>query len=434
MLGRDGVNYEDYNMNPAISQGHLMDREQKGGCCLYERLKRGMDVVLSLLGLILLSPVFIGTAIAVLLEDGGPVIFVQNRTGLNGRTFRMYKFRSMVKNAPQMHKQLLCRNEMDGPAFKLHDAPRLTRVGRFIRRTSIDELPQLINIIKGDMSIVGPRPLPVYETEQMSDRDYERHGVKPGLTCYWQCSGRNNIDFDEWMELDRKYLEKRGIMTDLSIILRTFRAVLTWRGISKRHFYCVTKRGFDCICALTALVLLSPIMLLVSCLILAEDGGPVIYRQERVGQNRKRFRMYKFRSMYRDADSKLEQVKEGQGNQRLFFKDKNDPRITHIGALIRKYNIDELPQLINIIAGDMSIVGPRPLPVYEADAIGEQYRERYMVPQGLTCRWQISDRSRVSDRERMEMDVSYAKEAGWREDMTLILKTVITVARGQGEY
>lgn len=230
MLGRDGVNYEDYNMNPAISQGHLMDREQKGGCCLYERLKRGMDVVLSLLGLILLSPVFIGTAIAVLLEDGGPVIFVQNRTGLNGRTFRMYKFRSMVKNAPQMHKQLLCRNEMDGPAFKLHDDPRLTRVGRFIRRTSIDELPQLINIIKGDMSIVGPRPLPVYETEQMSDRDYERHGVKPGLTCYWQCSGRNNIDFDEWMELDRKYLEKRGIMTDLSIILRTFRAVLTGGG------------------------------------------------------------------------------------------------------------------------------------------------------------------------------------------------------------
>ncbi len=196
----------------------------------YRVFKRVFDIILSLIALVVLSPVFLITAIAIMLEDGSPVFFSQDRSGLNGTSFRMYKFRSMVKNAPELHKELLAHNELDGPAFKMKDDPRITKIGRFIRKTSIDELPQLINIIKGDMSIVGPRPLPVYETEQCNDYQKQRLLVKPGLTCYWQVMGRNDIEFDEWIELDLKYIKKAGILTDIGLIIMTFGAVFTGRG------------------------------------------------------------------------------------------------------------------------------------------------------------------------------------------------------------
>ena len=196
----------------------------------YRFLKRFFDILLSLLALVVLSPVFMITALAIKLEDGEPVIFSQKRSGLNGAEFEMYKFRSMVKNAPELHKELLKHNELDGPAFKMKDDPRITKVGKFIRRTSIDELPQLVNILKGDMSIVGPRPLPVYEQEQCNDYQNQRLLMKPGLTCYWQVMGRNGIGFDEWIELDLKYIRDASILTDIGIILMTFGAVLTARG------------------------------------------------------------------------------------------------------------------------------------------------------------------------------------------------------------
>lgn len=197
---------------------------------IYHAVKRFFDVILSLLALVILSPVFLFTAIAIKVEDGEPVIFKQERSGLNGSVFMMYKFRSMIKNAPELHESLLVKNELDGPAFKLKDDPRITKVGKFIRRTSIDELPQLINIIKGDMSIVGPRPLPVYETEQCNEYQKQRLLMKPGLTCYWQVMGRNDIGFDEWVELDLKYIKNSGILTDLGIIIMTFGAVLSGKG------------------------------------------------------------------------------------------------------------------------------------------------------------------------------------------------------------
>ena len=196
----------------------------------YRIVKRFFDVVLSVIALIVLSPVFLITAIAIVLEDGKPVVFTQKRSGLNGKDFNMYKFRSMVKNAPELHKELLKHNELDGPAFKMKDDPRITKVGKIIRKTSIDELPQLINIIKGDMSIVGPRPLPTYETEQCNAYQKQRLLMKPGLTCYWQVMGRNNIGFDEWIELDLKYIKNANIMTDIGIITTTFGAVFTGQG------------------------------------------------------------------------------------------------------------------------------------------------------------------------------------------------------------
>lgn len=197
---------------------------------IFRFIKRAADIVLSLIALVVLSPVFLAVAIAIRLEDGEPIIFMQKRSGLNGKEFMMYKFRSMVKNAPELHKELLEKNEMDGPVFKLSNDPRITKVGRIIRKTSIDELPQLVNILKGEMSIVGPRPLPVYEQEQCTDYQNQRLLMKPGLTCYWQVSGRNNIGFDEWIELDLKYIKKASVLTDLGLIILTFEAVFTGRG------------------------------------------------------------------------------------------------------------------------------------------------------------------------------------------------------------
>lgn len=193
-------------------------------------VKRTFDIAASLIGLIVLSPIFLLTAIAIYADDGGPIIYTQNRNGKDGTVFRIYKFRSMCRNAEAMHAELLSRNELDGPAFKMKDDPRLTKVGKFIRRTSIDELPQLVNILKGEMSVVGPRPLPTYETAQCTPYQNQRLRVKPGLTCYWQCSGRSNIPFDTWMELDMKYIREASVWVDLKIIGKTAHSVLGGGG------------------------------------------------------------------------------------------------------------------------------------------------------------------------------------------------------------
>lgn len=196
----------------------------------YHVIKRVMDVVISLIAMTVLSPVFLVIAIAIYIEDGTPVIFIQERNGLHGKVFRMYKFRSMCRNAEEIHQSLLTQNELDGPAFKMKNDPRLTKVGKFIRKTSIDELPQLLNILRGEMSIVGPRPLPTYETAELNEHQKQRMSVKPGLTCYWQCSGRSDIPFEEWMELDRKYIEEESMLTDARIILKTVVSVIAGKG------------------------------------------------------------------------------------------------------------------------------------------------------------------------------------------------------------
>lgn len=196
----------------------------------YRFVKRFFDIVFSCLALVVLAVVFLAVSVFIAAEDGFPIFFVQERNGLNGKVFRMYKFRSMCRNASEMHKYLLKDNEMDGPAFKMKDDPRITRVGKFIRRTSIDELPQLLNIIKGEMSIVGPRPLVTYETEKCSDYQKQRLLVKPGLTCYWQCRGRSDVGFEEWMEMDLQYIKDASLRTDLKIILMTVKSVVLGKG------------------------------------------------------------------------------------------------------------------------------------------------------------------------------------------------------------
>lgn len=197
----------------------------------YEICKRIFDLILSTLALILLSPVFLAVAIAIKAEDGGKVIYKQTRLTKGGRTFTMYKFRSMCPDAEKKLDSLMDQNEMEGPAFKIRNDPRITKVGHFIRKTSIDELPQLINIIRGEMSIIGPRPPLPREVEQYTPYQLHRLDVKTGLACYHECSGRSNAhDFDEWVESDLKYIRERGILTDLKIIFWTIRVVFTGKG------------------------------------------------------------------------------------------------------------------------------------------------------------------------------------------------------------
>jgi exopolysaccharide biosynthesis polyprenyl glycosylphosphotransferase len=194
-------------------------------------LKRFLDIVMSFVLLILLSPVFIVTALLVKLSSAGPVFFCQQRIGLNKRRFLTYKFRTMIPNAEQMISQLEHLNEVSGPVFKIKNDPRLSPVGKLLRRTSIDELPQLFNVLKGDMSLVGPRPMAVRDYEGFSeDWQRRRFSVRPGITCLWQVNGRSSVSFQQWMELDMLYIEQWSIWLDLKILARTIPAVMRGTG------------------------------------------------------------------------------------------------------------------------------------------------------------------------------------------------------------
>lgn len=199
---------------------------------IYEFFKRAFDIVCSLIGLIILSaPLLIVALIVVIDSPGSSPIYVQDRIGKNGRKFKIYKFRSMIPNAEQLLDQLLEKNEMEGPAFKIKDDPRITRVGRFIRKTSIDELPQLWSVLKGDMSLVGPRPPLPREVALYTEYQRQRLSVTPGLTCYWQIQPkRNSLSFDEWILLDFKYISERSFWTDIKILFKTAGVVFGSEG------------------------------------------------------------------------------------------------------------------------------------------------------------------------------------------------------------
>jgi lipopolysaccharide/colanic/teichoic acid biosynthesis glycosyltransferase len=199
----------------------------------YRFFKRLFDIILSALGLIILAIPFLILSIIIFIDSSGASpIYTQVRVGKNGRPFKFYKFRSMIPNAEKKLDGLLNKNEMEGPVFKMKDDPRITRVGRFIRRSSIDELPQLYNVLKGNMSLVGPRPPLMREVSQYTDEQMRRVSIKPGITCYWQIQPkRNSLSFDEWLALDMKYIEERSFFTDVKILFKTVRAVFGMEGM-----------------------------------------------------------------------------------------------------------------------------------------------------------------------------------------------------------
>ena len=197
---------------------------------IYKWIKRAFDVVAASIALILLSPIFLITALAIIMEDGGPVFFTQQRAGKDMKSFKIYKFRSMYRNAESQFERMQAQNEQTGHAFKIKDDPRITHVGKFIRKYSIDELPQLFNVFLGDMSIVGPRPILVFQMEECDDYDKQRLIVQPGLTCIWQVSGRANIKWDQWIELDLEYIDKMSLWMDIKLILKTIPVVIIGDG------------------------------------------------------------------------------------------------------------------------------------------------------------------------------------------------------------
>lgn len=216
-----------------LARRKLVDREDMRSVyeakpLLYKVVKRAADVVLSAGALVALSPLMAAAAIAIVVEDGRPILYAAPREGKDGKPFKMYKFRSMYKDAESKLRELLEQNEQTGPAFKIKNDPRITKVGRFIRKTSIDELPQLWNILRGEMSIVGPRA--IQRTQEYTPHEAQRLVVKPGLTCYWQVSGRANVSWEEWVELDLDYIQDMSVPTDAKIIAKTFGAVLHAEG------------------------------------------------------------------------------------------------------------------------------------------------------------------------------------------------------------
>lgn len=193
------------------------------------KFKSIFDFLISIFVLIILSPLMLIIAIFIKL-DGGPVFFLQKRTGLNGRQFYCYKFRTMVENAESLKKTLLDKNEQTGPVFKIKNDPRVTRIGKFLRKTSLDELPQFLNVLRGEMSVVGPRPPIPSEVKQYERWQQRRLSMKPGITCIWQVSGRNNIPFDQWMRMDMQYIDTWSLKLDMIIILKTIKVIFTGSG------------------------------------------------------------------------------------------------------------------------------------------------------------------------------------------------------------
>jgi exopolysaccharide biosynthesis polyprenyl glycosylphosphotransferase len=214
----------EFQDKPAI----LFSTAPDNGTTLY--LKGLVDRILALFGIVLISPLLLSVALLVRLTSKGSILFRQQRCGLNGRKFALLKFRTMVENAEELKTSLQEKNEMDGPVFKIKDDPRLTKVGKWLRKLSLDELPQLFNVLWGDMSLVGPRPPLPEEVSQYDLWHRRKLSMKPGITCLWQVNGRNDINFDKWMKMDLEYIDNWSLWLDTKILFKTIPAVILGTG------------------------------------------------------------------------------------------------------------------------------------------------------------------------------------------------------------
>jgi exopolysaccharide biosynthesis polyprenyl glycosylphosphotransferase len=215
---------------PATSYRNIVIAEAQRNGLYLKYGKRLLDVIGSFVGLVLFSPVILLFAILIKLDSAGPVFYKAKRLGTGGRPFDFFKMRSMYTGADSSRSSLLHLNQVSGPVFKLFNDPRITRVGKFLRKTSIDELPQLYNVLRGDMSLVGPRPPIPEEVEKYEPWQLRRLSLKPGITCLWQISGRSRLGFDEWMRLDMEYINNQSFWMDMKILLRTIPAVVLREG------------------------------------------------------------------------------------------------------------------------------------------------------------------------------------------------------------
>ena len=333
---------------------------------------------------------------------------------------------------------------------KLRNDPRVTKFGKILREKSLDEFPQFINILKGEMSIVGPRPYLPEEKERMGK--YYNYIVqhKPGLTGVFQISGRERVAFSERLDMDLRYHYRRTFLVDLKIALITMLVTLRRKktynvgeltldtlGYISRGFTLFIKRIIDIIGAIVGIAILIPLTVIVWIgNRICKDKGPIFYSQERIGKNGKIFKMYKFRSMVVGAEQILEELLEKDAEAReeysAYKKLKNDPRITKMGNILRKTSLDEFPQFINVLKGDMSLVGPRAyLPEEKVDM--EQYYETIIASKpGITGLWQVSGRSNTTFEKRLQYDLEYNRKKSISFDVEILFKTVISIAKKEG--
>lgn len=417
-------------------------------------IKRIIEIFISLIGLI----IFVPLAIVVFFQnvknkDYGKVLYTQERIGKNGKIFKMYKFRTMVNNADEILENMLKDDEIRAEYEKyrkLRNDPRVTKFGKILREKSLDEFPQFINILKGEMSIVGPRPYLPEEKERMGK--YYNYIIqhKPGLTGVFQISGRERVDFSERLDMDLRYHYRRTFLVDLKIALITMLVTLKRKktynvgeltldtlGYISRGFTLFIKRIIDIIGAIVGIAILIP--LTVAVWIgnrICKDKGPIFYSQERIGKDGKIFKMYKFRSMVVGADEVLQELleKDEEANKEYseFKKLENDPRITKFGNFLRKTSLDEFPQFINVLKGEMSIVGPRAYLIREKEDMGDTYDTIIRCKPGITGLWQVNGRSSVNFKTRLDMDVEYYNKYSTTLDLEILFKTISAVLNKDG--
>ena len=415
---------------------------------------RIMEILISLIGIILLIPL----SIVVFFQntkngDDGSIFYTQDRIGKNGKTFKMYKFRTMVKNADQILETMLQDSEIraDYEKYrKFNNDPRLTKFGKVLRAKSLDEFPQFINVLKGEMSLVGPRPYLTEEKEKMGESYKVIIQHKPGMTGAYQISGKERIEFTNRLDIDVRYHYTKSVKTDIKIALITM--IITFR---RKETYSIAdiaadtinylstgvtllfKRIIDIIASfvgLAVLVLLTAVVWMINKL--NHEDGPIFYSQERIGKDGEHFKMYKFRSMVVGAEEKLKTMLEQDEELRKEFEEtrklKNDPRITKIGNFLRKTSLDEFPQFINVLKGEMSLVGPRAVIDGEIELFGENKEKVLSVKPGITGYWAANGRSDTSYEERVKLEAYYADNMSLLLDIEILFKTVISVIKKEG--
>lgn len=416
--------------------------------------KRIVEIVISLIGIVLLIPLSMVVFFQNLKNhDNGKIFYTQERIGKNGKIFKMYKFRTMVNNADEILEAMLQDSEIKKEYEKYRkftNDPRLTKFGKILRATSLDEFPQFLNVLKGEMSLVGPRPYLPEEKERMSS--YYNYIVqhKPGITGVYQISGRERVEFLDRLDMDMRYHYSKTTILDIKIalitLLVTFRRKKTYNvremlldttNFIGRQVTLFIKRIIDIIGSIIGIILLVPLTAVVWIgNRICGDKGPVFYAQERIGKDGKNFKMYKFRSMVMGADEILKELLENDEEVREEYSEykklKNDPRVTKMGDFLRRTSLDEFPQFLNVLKGEMSIVGPRAYLFREKEDMGEAYESIIQCKPGITGLWQVSGRSELSFKNRLDMDIEYFEKNNLGLDIEILFKTVATVLNKEG--
>jgi lipopolysaccharide/colanic/teichoic acid biosynthesis glycosyltransferase len=392
--------------------------EEKAISILVKAFIRVVDIIGAIIGILMLIPISIYVLIQrVRTSEKGPLFYTQKRIGKNGKIFRLYKLNT--------------------------DAP-------------ISEFPQFINVLLGQMTLVGPRPYTTEEIPKMGGYYDVIIKSKPGITGVYQISGKTKITFNERLDLDLNYLLNNSLKLNLKILLITI--FITSKQDRKELYEQVMyseaptqnltdyllnsitlfiKRIADIIGSLIGIVLLIPLIIIVELInIIMRENGPLFYCHERIGKNGKHFKMYKFRSMVVNADEKLKEMLENDEELRKEFEEtrklKKDPRITKIGKILRKTSLDEFPQFINVLKGEMSLVGPRAVVDDEIELFGDKKDKFLSVKPGITGYWAANGRSNTTYEERVEMEVYYAEHMSILLDIKILFKTILSVIKEEG--